>query len=133
MINAGTAKLDFRADDDLFVVQLSIPVIELAGEHDNGTSDIAGQDDENKRSQILQYIRSTWKSASLATASSFQTGLRALKEAQFSFVILDMTLPNYEVGPEEDGGELRQLGGGRSFSGGGRGQLLIPNRYRHSV
>jgi CheY-like chemotaxis protein len=60
------------------------------------------------------------------TASSFQSGLRTLKERQFTFVILDMTLPNYDIGPEEDGGELRQLGGQEFLRRMKRAQLLIP-------
>lgn len=84
------------------------------------------EDDENKRTQILQFIHDTWVGVTVDTASSFQTGLRALKNHRFTFVILDMTLPNYEVGPEEDGGELRQLGGQEFLRRMKRAQLLIP-------
>jgi CheY-like chemotaxis protein len=84
------------------------------------------EDDENKRSQIVQFIQSTWTNAGIEAASSFQTGLRTLKEGNFTFVILDMTLPNYDVGSEEDGGELRQLGGQEFLRRMKRGRLLVP-------
>lgn len=84
------------------------------------------EDDEHKRSQILQFLRDTWRGAVVDTASSFQAGLRALKDHQFTFVILDMTLPNYDVGPEEAGGELRQLGGQEFLRRMKRAQLVIP-------
>jgi CheY-like chemotaxis protein len=84
------------------------------------------EDDENKKSQIFQFVRDNWKNATVDTASSFQTGFRKIRDGKFTFVILDMTLPNYEVGPEEDGGELRQLGGQEFLRRMKRAQLLIP-------
>lgn len=84
------------------------------------------EDDEHKRSQILQFVKDTWNAATVDTASSFQSGFRRLKEGAYTFVILDMTLPNYEVGSEEDGGELRQLGGQEFLRRMKRSQLLVP-------
>lgn len=84
------------------------------------------EDDENKRSQVLRFIQDNWKDMPVETASSFQTGFQKFKDCDFSFVILDMTLPNYEVGPEEDGGELRQLGGQEFLRRMKRAQRLVP-------
>lgn len=69
------------------------------------------EDDENKKLQLIQFLKATWPGIEIEAATSFHAGLRALKESGFTFVLLDMTLPTYEVGPEEDGGELRQRGG----------------------
>src|ERR1700679_1713555 len=84
------------------------------------------EDDEHKRTQVLEFLQRTWANMTVDTAASFQAGMRLLKDRQFTFVILDMTLPNYDIGPEEDGGELRQLGGQEFLRRMKRGQLLIP-------
>ena len=69
------------------------------------------EDDENKRSQLLQMLSEQMSDAEVITAASFQAGLRRLREEHVTFVVLDMSLPNYDIGPEENGGEMRQLGG----------------------
>jgi DNA-binding NarL/FixJ family response regulator len=69
------------------------------------------EDDENKRAQLISFIRLTWPESGLDVATSLQSGLRALPTEKFTFVILDMTLPNYEVGPGENGGIIHQKGG----------------------
>ena len=69
------------------------------------------EDDDNKISAVSLFLRSTFPDLTLFTARSFQTGWRALQENSVRIVVLDMTLPNYDLGPEEDGGKIRPFGG----------------------
>ena len=72
------------------------------------------EDDDVKRSRISQLLSDTVPSMNLIVARSLQSGLRKLKEDRYSVIILDMTLPNYDPGPNEPGGKP-QLFGGREF------------------
>lgn len=69
------------------------------------------EDDENKRAQLEHFIRSSWPKNVLDVAISLQSGLRKVQETNYSVVILDMTLPNYDLGIDESGGIIHALGG----------------------
>jgi CheY-like chemotaxis protein len=84
------------------------------------------EDDENKRAQLGQFIETSWPGAELTVTTSFQSGLHAVKEGSYSFIILDMTLPNYDVGPNESGGGIHQLGGKEFLRKMKRSSLKIP-------
>jgi CheY-like chemotaxis protein len=84
------------------------------------------EDDENKRAQISDFVRDSWPSCELQLTTSFQSGLRALRENSFSFVILDMSLPNYDVGPNESGGVIHQMGGKEFLRKMKRSRLEVP-------
>ena len=68
------------------------------------------EDDEDKREEIANYLRSTFN-ASLYEVRSFQSGLKAIKELSFDLIILDMTIPTYDRNPQENGGRTQAFGG----------------------
>lgn len=73
------------------------------------------EDDENKRSQLVSYIE-TWLlnqgfNGHVATARSFRSGLAAIIQKEADVIILDMTMPTYDVGPTEDGGRPQAYAG----------------------
>lgn len=72
------------------------------------------EDDDVKRNRISELLVEIVPSMELDVARSLQSGLRKLKENHYSVIILDMTLPNYDPGPNEPGGKP-QLFGGREF------------------
>ncbi len=84
------------------------------------------EDDENKQKQITNLLKREWPDAHLELKTSLQSGLRALSEQVFSLVILDMSLPNYEIGPEESGGTIHKLGGREFLRKMKRRARLIP-------
>ncbi|TZG25967.1 response regulator [Sphingomonas montanisoli] len=73
------------------------------------------EDDENKRVQLDRFVRETYPFAELEESRSLQSGLRQVRTKAFDLILLDMTLPNYEAGPDEPGGGTTHSFGGREF------------------
>src|ERR1700730_5606175 len=64
------------------------------------------ENDDDKAKRILDFIGSDIFGAQVVCAKSFNSGLRALiRDAKsLDFVFLDMTMPSYDVTPDEPGG-----------------------------
>jgi CheY-like chemotaxis protein len=90
------------------------------------TSILIVEDDDNKLTQLSQYLNRIVPEASISTARSLQSGLRSLKAAVPSLVILDMTLPNYDAGPDEAGGQTHPFGGREFLSQIDRFEIQVP-------
>lgn len=73
------------------------------------------EDDENKGSQLRQFLAELLPDAAFSTSRSLQGGVKQIRAHRFDLVILDMTLPNYDTGPEEPGGGTTHSFGGREF------------------
>ena len=72
------------------------------------------EDDENKRAQLSQFLRRSFPSIEGVEARSLQSGLRFIRQSPPNLVLLDMTLPNYDAGFDEPGGQTH-IFGGREF------------------
>lgn len=72
------------------------------------------EDDENKGIQLSNYIREAFPSTHIQLERSLQSGIRRIRKERPDMVLLDMTLPNYDIGPDEPGGDP-QIFGGRDF------------------
>ena len=69
------------------------------------------EDDENKRSQLNSFIECNYPSLTVFNAHSIQRGLDFVFDEDVDLVILDMTLPTYDVTPDEPGGGTNIFGG----------------------
>jgi CheY-like chemotaxis protein len=69
------------------------------------------EDDDNKREQLVSFLRDRYPQLDLKETASLVSALRALKQENPSLVILDMTLPNYDVVEGESGGVMHPFGG----------------------
>lgn len=69
------------------------------------------EDDDNKRSRLIEFLSESVPSASIDIAKSFQSGLRQVRDKAANLVLLDMTLPTYDIGPDESGGDMHPFGG----------------------
>ena|SRR5438552_1476045 len=69
------------------------------------------EDDENKWSQVSSFVKDTVPGIQLEIARSLQSGLRVVRASPPDLILLDMTLPTYDVGPDEPGGQIHPLGG----------------------
>jgi CheY-like chemotaxis protein len=68
------------------------------------------EDDEDKREQLLQFIREELKS-SVVEVRSFQSALKSIKEETFDLILLDMTIPTFDITPTDSGGRSQPFGG----------------------
>ncbi|MCA6116906.1 response regulator [Bradyrhizobium sp. WSM 1738] len=69
------------------------------------------EDDDNKREQLLSFLNERYPRLELKESASLIAAVRALKQLKPHLVILDMTLPNYDVVEGESGGGLHPFGG----------------------
>jgi len=68
-------------------------------------------DDPNKLAQLRAYFETDWRCRKLEVRHSFQSGLKyALLESP-GLIILDMTMPTYDVHGSERGGRERRYAG----------------------
>ena len=69
------------------------------------------EDDENKRAQIAGHLRNSPRVSSVDWAGSYSSALKYLISKSYDIVVLDMTLPTFDVSPDDDGGRPQALGG----------------------
>jgi CheY-like chemotaxis protein len=69
------------------------------------------EDDENKRNQIIEFIKEEIPTSNVTIAKSFQTGLRSIVRGGFDLILLDMTMPTFDIGFDEDGGRPQAYAG----------------------
>ncbi|WP_161974563.1 response regulator [Piscinibacter terrae] len=64
------------------------------------------EDDEDKARTVQEFIRTHYPSSSCSIAKSLNGGLRALISGQgtVDLVLMDMSMPNYDVTPDEPSG-----------------------------
>ena len=72
------------------------------------------EDDENKGVQFSQFLRDAFDPIDITLERSLQGGLRRIRKERQDLILLDMTLPNYDPGPDESGG-ITHIFGGREF------------------
>jgi CheY-like chemotaxis protein len=84
------------------------------------------EDDENKRTQIVQFLQQEYPGCVFRVERSLQSGLRHIRSSSPDLVLLDMTLPNYDAGPDESGGQTHKLGGREFLRQMDRFDILAP-------
>lgn len=84
------------------------------------------EDDENKRSQLNSFIESNFPELEVLNAYSIQKGLDYVFDDEVDLIILDMTLPTYDVTPDEPGGGTNIYGGTDFLSQLDRFDIKIP-------
>jgi CheY-like chemotaxis protein len=84
------------------------------------------EDNENKRAQLESFIQESWPASQVVVAISLQGGLRIAKGTPFDVIILDMTLPNFDVGTDDSGSLIHPLGGKEFLRKMKRGKIETP-------
>jgi CheY-like chemotaxis protein len=72
------------------------------------------EDDEDKAKRVLEFVRGDVPKVHAICARSFNSGLKALADdgTAFDLVLLDMTMPTYDVTPSEPtGGSIEHFAG----------------------
>ncbi len=69
------------------------------------------EDDEDKRRQVIDFLRELTPGAVLEEARSLRSGLNAILKGGQDLVILDMTMPTFDITAEEDGGRPQAYAG----------------------
>jgi len=69
------------------------------------------EDDEDKRRQVSEFLTGAVLGVTLKAARSLQSGLQAILTKEHDLVILDMTMPTFDITAEEDGGRPQAYAG----------------------
>jgi CheY-like chemotaxis protein len=84
------------------------------------------EDDENKQTQITTLVRQTLESCDILLANSYHSGLTAILSSPPDLILLDMTMPTYDIGLNEDGGRPQHYAGREILRQMDRRQVVIP-------
>lgn len=69
------------------------------------------EDDQNKIKQLKDFLNLKFPQSEMCEKYSYQSGLREIINNSFDVVILDMTMPTFDITPQETGGRPRPFGG----------------------
>lgn len=71
------------------------------------------EDHPYKQGQILGFLSESYPESVVTTKSSYNSGLKELKENNsiYDLVLLDISMPNYDISAEESGGDFLPLAG----------------------
>jgi len=71
------------------------------------------EDHPYKQGKILAFLTETFPEATVVTRNSYNSGLRELvnNNSVYDLVLLDISMPIYDISPEENGGEFLPMAG----------------------
>ncbi|WP_126933660.1 response regulator [Corallococcus sp. AB018] len=69
------------------------------------------EDDQFKSKQITALVRESFPAASMAYARSVHSGKEEVRQGEVDFILLDMSLPAYDIGSNDPGGRPQAFGG----------------------
>ncbi|WP_319405147.1 response regulator [uncultured Desulfosarcina sp.] len=84
------------------------------------------EDDEIKSTQIKDFLKDSFKSIDISFAKSIQSAIKMLKNSTFNLILLDMTLPTFDFGVNDDGGRIRAYGGREILRQMDRKKIVTP-------
>lgn len=68
------------------------------------------EDDEDKRGEIIDFIRKYYN-WDLTEVRSFRSASKKIINEQFDLILLDMTIPTFDICATESGGRIQAFGG----------------------
>jgi DNA-binding NarL/FixJ family response regulator len=68
-------------------------------------------DDENKRKQLVAFVKEITAESTIATAESYHGAIREMRRELPHIVLLDMSMDTFDVTMEDDGGRFQVFGG----------------------
>lgn len=69
------------------------------------------EDDENKRQRVMHAVNGAYPDTEIVEARSLRGAEDALDAGDIALVILDMSIPMFDISAEEDGGSFQATGG----------------------
>lgn len=82
------------------------------------------EDDENKRQQLVKFLESINSHCQLTIQTSYNSALKSvLSKEKWNLILLDMTMPTYDISLNEDGGRPQHYAG----------RAILRQMKRHSI
>jgi CheY-like chemotaxis protein len=88
---------------------------------------LIADDDINKRERITSFINAKFKDKfKITEKKSYQSTLKCIQNEYFNLIILDMTMPTYDISIEENGGRIKVFAGKEIMSKMIRRDIIMP-------
>lgn len=84
------------------------------------------EDDQNKLQQLVEFISDYISNPSITTRYSYQSGLKEILENKYDLIILDMSMPTFDITPNETGGRPRVYAGKEILRQMERKKVVMP-------
>lgn len=84
------------------------------------------EDNIHKRNKITSFLESNFENIYYLEASSYSSGINLIENNSFDFLILDMTMPTYDITKIDSGGRFRTEGGKEILKRLKRKNKLLP-------
>lgn len=82
------------------------------------------EDNPQKLKQVCDFLELHYNDIELTIRKSYNSGLRELiRNNSYSLILLDMSLPNYDIEPGESGGDFEKYAG----------KFLLSEMYRRDI
>lgn len=72
---------------------------------------LVAEDESQKLSHIIDFVEEIFPEASIRVAKSVRSAIDEVEESTPDLILLDMSLPTFDVGPGETGGRPQGFGG----------------------
>lgn len=69
------------------------------------------EDDKHKMNDIITYLETFKKKIEVETACSVESGVQSAVDNPYDLILLDMTIPNFDITEKSDGGKSYKNGG----------------------
>ncbi|TKI98778.1 response regulator [Bacillus cereus] len=69
------------------------------------------EDDPNKAKQLNEFFSNISEVESITIKSSYKTGLKEIFGNEYHFLVLDMSMPTFDISTEAGGGKVMHFGG----------------------
>ncbi len=69
------------------------------------------EDSEYKRRRLVEFLNNAYGVSDIHVETSYVGAARTIAAKTFDLALLDMTIPTYDLGPQNSGGRLRTYGG----------------------
>lgn len=87
---------------------------------------LLADDDKNKRERIISFLNSKYNHLDIFETKSYQSTLKEAIDNEFDLILLDMTMPTFDISIEEGGGRVRVFAGKEIIKKMTRRKKFIP-------
>ena len=84
------------------------------------------EDNSNKLKQIKRVLTEIYPESNIEEAYSFNSGVRKVYENKWNLIILDMSLPTYDITHTESGGDKKPVAGKNIMKSMLNRKIIVP-------
>ena len=91
------------------------------------------EDNSNKLKQIKRVLTEIYPESNIEEAYSFNSGVRKVYENKWNLIILDMSLPTYDITHTESGGDKKPVAGKKYYEENAQSENYCSGSHYYAV